>query len=320
MGRKLDSQKLRALMDKAKLGPTELAAEMVDLRKKREIRHTVSQRSIETYLEETRSVHDSTLHALAGALGVESEELLAKAPQLPDTTSDVSENGLQGRASRFGSFWVVSGFGFLCCVLASLLVIGLGGRGESGTEFTNLVLKDGFDDDAFTKRSWRVSLPATFPADPAMAPSVQVESGLLILANCGYVVSKRDFANGVSVQLDWVWTLRRLRLFDRVCATFTVRMLEHSEKLGERIKNGRWLPPVLVNRGSVGESQQEANGLDEVACAGSHGEVDGVEVGLAVEAAKQVLLGVEIGLALAAARTDEAELSATGLMRPVESG
>ena len=49
--------------------------------------------------------------------------------------------------------------------------------------------------------------------------------------------------------------------------------------------------------------QQIVNGLDEVALSGRHGEVDGVEVRLAVETANQVFLWVEIGSALSAAWT-----------------
>ena len=58
-------------------------------------------------------------------------------------------------------------------------------------------------------------------------------------------------------------------------------------------------------------TEQVVDGLDEVATSGCHREVDWVEVGLAMEAADEILLRVEIGPALAATWTDEGELAAT---------
>ena len=55
--------------------------------------------------------------------------------------------------------------------------------------------------------------------------------------------------------------------------------------------------------------QEVVNGVQKVALAGGHGEVDGIEVGLAVETAQQILLRVEVRSAFAAVRADEDQLA-----------
>jgi hypothetical protein len=66
-------------------------------------------------------------------------------------------------------------------------------------------------------------------------------------------------------------------------------------------------------------SEEIVNGVQKVAVAGGHGEVDGIEVGLAVETAKQILLRVEVRSALAAVRADEYELTAAAFVRPTQA-
>ena len=60
------------------------------------------------------------------------------------------------------------------------------------------------------------------------------------------------------------------------------------------------------------------HGIDEAAALDGHGELDGVEVGVAPEAAAQMGAGIDRRAVLAAARTQEGQLSQTLFVRPVE--
>ena len=62
------------------------------------------------------------------------------------------------------------------------------------------------------------------------------------------------------------------------------------------------------------------DGGDEVAALNRHHQIDGIEVGLAVEATGEVGPRIDGGEELAAARTEEAESSFAVLVRPVELG
>jgi hypothetical protein len=58
--------------------------------------------------------------------------------------------------------------------------------------------------------------------------------------------------------------------------------------------------------------------LDEVRLLYSDREIDGVEVGFAVEAATEIGAGIDGGMILVAARTEERQLSLAHFVRPLE--
>ena len=66
------------------------------------------------------------------------------------------------------------------------------------------------------------------------------------------------------------------------------------------------------------ELVKEGNGLEEVCASFEHGEVDGVEVLLAAEAACEVGLGIGGGMELVATRAEEAEAAVGDLPGELE--
>ena len=66
-------------------------------------------------------------------------------------------------------------------------------------------------------------------------------------------------------------------------------------------------------------SEEIVNGIQKAALAGGHGEVDGIEVGLAVETTKQIFLWVEVRSAFVATRANEYQLAVAAFVRPIQA-
>ncbi len=96
-------------------------------------------------------------------------------------------------------------------VLAVIIVVALSYLPLTGGPqniFKSQIAYDNFDDQRFSERLWKFVRPTVVKIrSPAVAqPDVQLDHGRLILTNRGYLISRDEFPDGVSIEFQWMWT------------------------------------------------------------------------------------------------------------------